>query len=271
MKRIVILFMLLLFTQLGFTQKMNQSSVPAVIVNAFHLKFPNATDVNWKKDKKNYQINYKVNNKDHQLKLSYKGHVLEHFQDLFVSEIPEFVLETIKSKVPYYDIRDADKIKKGSRVLYSINFRLDGKMRFFWIGENGKLIKYRWELKNSEIPLSILNVITNRSGKMDVDYAKYVEEGERIIYIISGEIDGDEHKFTIDNKSKIIKHTADIKDKYIPEIIIKSVASNYQGYEIRDAYLLEEKGNKTFTLKIKKSNKQIFVTFNSSGEILKEE
>lgn len=270
MKRIVGLFILLFFAKNTFSQNINQNNVPAVIVNTFKLKYPNATDVKWKKDNKKYEINYRVNSKSHKLKLDYKGNIIEHLQDLYVSEIPKAVLETIKSKVPYYDIRDADIKERGNRITYEINFKLDGEMHYFWIYENGKLLKYRWVLKDNEIPKSVMNII-NSYGKMDIEYAKYVEEGDKIIYIISGEMNDESHKFTINDKLQLVKHTADIKNENIPISVSNTLSLKYKDYEIRDADLLEENGTIIYILKMKKLKENIYVTLNSKGEIIKEE
>ncbi len=110
MKRIIGLLVFILLAGTAFGQSVSQSNVPAVVLNAFQLKFPNADDVKWKLEKGNYRVNYKVHSKVHRYLLDNKGKVLKHMQDLYVSEIPEAVLETLQSKAPYYDLHDADRL-----------------------------------------------------------------------------------------------------------------------------------------------------------------
>ncbi|WP_308992184.1 PepSY-like domain-containing protein [Mariniflexile litorale] len=268
MKRIIVIIVLILFTKNTFAQNIDQSKVPAVVLNTFQLKFPNAEDVKWKKDKKDYHIHFKVNNKDNKLELNYKGNILEFSQDLYISEIPKTVLETIKTRVDYFDILDADKKEKGKKTTYEIKFKIEGKYHYFWINEKGELLKYRQELKDSEIPSSIRDLIVNRYGRIDIDYSKYVEEGDRIIYIIKGEIKDDDHHFTFDKKANIIKHIHDIKNSEIPSPILKTIASEYKDYEIKDADFIEEKGKTYYYLRMKKSRNQVYITFNQNGKIL---
>lgn len=268
MNRIIIITILLLFAKNTFAQNIDQNQVPAVVLNTFQLKFPNADDVRWKKDKNDYQINFKVNDKENKLTLNYKGNVLEHSQDLYISEIPKVVLETIRARVPYFDIHDADKYEKDNRITYEIKFKIDGKYRFFWINEKGELLKYRQELKDSEIPSVISRLITNNYGKMDIDYSKYVEERGEIIYIVDGEINDDDHNFRFDDKGNIIKHIHDIKHSEIPDSIMKTIASEFKSYEIRDADFIEEQGSTYYYIKLKKSKSQVYVTLDQKGKIL---
>lgn len=269
MNRTTTLIATLLITASTFAQKIDQNNVPAVILNAFQLKFPNAQDTKWKMDDGSYEIDYKVNDKLHALKMDYRGRVLQHSQDLYVSEIPKSVLETIRDNAIYFDVHDADRYERDNRITYEVKFKVDGKYRFFWVNENGKLLKYRKELKDNEVPQSILDFIASTYGKIDIDYSKYVEEGKRIIYIIRGEINDYDHNFTFDDKANILKHSQDLKHSEIPQPVLSVLASNYKDYDIRDADLLEEKGKITYTLKLRKSKNQIDVTFDQSGKVLK--
>lgn len=268
MKRIIVLFVIVFFTGSTFAQNINRSNVPAVVLNSFQLKFPNAKDVNWKLVDGNYRIKFEVNNKFNELYLDYKGNVLKYHQDLWGSEVPESVLNTIKSKVKYFDLNDADLIKEGNEIVYEINFEIEGKDHDFWINEKGKLLKYRKELKDNEIPPAIVTLINNKYGKFDIDRSKYVEERGKIIYIIRGEINDKDHVFTVNNKASILKHEQDLRDNEIPIPIKQTLAESYKDFDIRDADLIEEGATSIFILKIRKSKEQFYVTFNQNGKVL---
>tara|TARA_R110000868_G_scaffold83515_4_gene235699 strand:- start:17134 stop:17949 length:816 start_codon:yes stop_codon:yes gene_type:complete len=268
MKIIFRFIVYIFFTQSVLSQRIDQKNVPAVTLNAFQLKFPNAQETKWKLDGDIYKIDYEVNGKSHFLKMDAKGTVLQHNQDLYVSEIPKIVLETIRKKATYFDINDADKYENESRITYEIKFKVDGKYSYFWLNENGKLIKYRKELNDSEIPQSIITAINKNYGLVDIDYAKYVEEGKKVIYIIRGEIKNADHSFTFDDNATILNHSIDLKDSEIPALILKTISNNYKDYNIQDADFKEENGNITYVIKLKNSKTQVYVTFNESGKIL---
>ena len=268
MKRIIGLFVFALFVGNTFAQNISQSNVPAVVLNAFQLKFPNADDVKWKLEKGNYRVNYRVNSKEHKLTMDYKGNVLKHIQDLYISEIPKTVLETIRSKVTYFDVNDADRIEVDGKITYHINFKYSGEDFNFWIDEKGRLLKLRQGLKDSEIPESILNLIATKYGSLDIDRAKLVEENGKIVYIIRGEINDMDHAFWINHKATLLKHTQDLRNTEIPVPVLNAAKAAYSGYEIRDADLIEEGGKIIYILVMKKSKEKVYLTFNPNGKIL---
>jgi uncharacterized membrane protein YkoI len=270
MRRIIGVLACMLFVGAISAQSINQSNVPAVVLNAFHLQFPNADDVKWKLEKGNYRVTYKVNSKAHKLTMDDKGKLLRHSQDLYVSELPPAVLATIQSKVTYFDIHDADRYEADGQVRYEINFKIDGKNHLFRISETGELQKFRQELKDSEIPSSIMNLIRDIYGEMDIDGAKYVEEPEQTIYMIRGEINDYDHAFTFVQDGTILKHSQDLAKSEIPESILKTLNKSYDGYEIRDADLEEEGGKGVYILKLRKSRDNVRVTFSPKGRVLEE-
>lgn len=268
MKQIIALLILSFFAGNTFAQDIQQKNVPAVVLNAFQLKFPNATDIDWRLEKGNYRIRFEVNNKDNELYLDDRGNALKHHQDLYGSEVPESVLKTIKSKVALFDLDDADCITEGKNIVYEINFEISGKDNDFWINEKGKLLKYKKELKDKEIPVEIQTLIKTKYGVLDIDRAEYNEENGKNIYFINGEIDDKDHEFTFEGNSNLILHKQDLRDSEIPAPILNALKSNYNEYEIRDADLREENGKTTYIIRLRKSRENIYVIFNSQGKVM---
>jgi hypothetical protein len=201
--------------------------------------------------------------------LDYKGNVLEHHQDLYVSEIPKAVLETIKSRVAYYDVNDADKFTEGDKITYQITFDLKGEEFNFWIDEKGRLLKIRQQLKDSEVPQTIMSFINTKFGSYDIDNAKYVEEGGEIIYILRGEINDSYHLFKFDDKTRLLYHSQDLRNNEIPLPVMNALKTNYPGFDIRDADLLEEGKKVNYLLRLRKSKENVVVYFSPEGKILK--
>lgn len=269
MKRFFGYLMISLFMGNVIAQNISQSNVPAVVLNAFQLKFSNAEDVKWRLEKGNYRVDFEVNDKDNRLILDYKGNVLKHQQNLYVSEIPKVVLETIKSKVAFYDVDAARRSVEGNKITYHIKFDFNGEEFNFWIDEKGKLLKLRQELKDSEIPDTIMGQISTKYGTLDIENAKFVEEPEYSIYIIRGEINDKDHLFKFDNKANLLNHNQDLRNSEIPVEVLNAAKAAYPGYEIRDADLLEEGKNVNYKLQLRKSKEKVHVYFSPAGKILK--
>ncbi len=182
MKRIIGMVALLQLSLFSYAQDIQQKNVPAVVLNAFQLKFPNATEINWKLEKGNYRIGFETNNKDNELLLNDKGSVLKLQQDLYVSEIPKIVLETIQAKVAFFDVRDADRIEERGIISYEIELKINEKNHEFRIDELGKLLKYSKELRNSELPDAVINAAKAAYIGYEIRDAVLTEEGGQVIY-----------------------------------------------------------------------------------------
>jgi uncharacterized membrane protein YkoI len=268
MKQLTGLLVFLLLTGNIFAQEISQNNVPAVVLNAFQVKYGNASNVEWRLEKGNYRVKFEVNSKDHELKLDDRGKIVKHEQDLYVSEIPKVVLETIQKKVPFFDVEDADKITENGKTTFEINFEIDGKDHDFWIDEKGILLKYEKELKRNEIPELIWSHITTNFGNLDLDNAELKEENGKVIYHLRGEINDMDHEFIFTEKAKIIKHNQDLRKNEIPAVILTTINQKYQGYEIHVAELKEDSAASFYDIQLRKSKEKVTLTFNPKGEIM---
>lgn len=269
MKKVLGIIVLSVLFLSAYAQEINQKNVPAVVLNSFQLQFSNATDVKWKLDKGNFLVQFKVNYKKNKVIINEKGILLQRDQDLYVSEIPKPVLETIKSRVAYYDVNDASKKTEGEKITYHVRFKYNGEEFNFWIDDKGRLLKMRQGLKDSEIPESIMSYINTNFGAYDIDNAKFVEEPEQSIYILRGEINDMFHLFKFDAKAILLAHHQDLRNSEIPAEVLNAAKAAYPGYEIRDADLLEEGKNVNYKLQLRKSKGKVFVYFSPKGKVLK--
>ena len=269
MKQIIVLLVFTLVTANTLAQNISQKNVPAIVLNAFQLKFSNATGVKWKLEKGNYHVGFDVNNKENGLVISDRGIILRHQQDLYVSEIPKAVLETIKSKVVLFDIiNDADRFEEGKKIIYKINLKINGKTHEFEMNERGKLMKYTKELKNSEVPSAITVIIKTKYGYFDIDYAMFKEENGKISYMLKGKINNMNHVFLFDGKTTILKHEQDLRNSEIPIRVMNAAKASYKGFEIRNAKLSEELGKVIYKLNMRRSKENVIVVIDSDGKIL---
>lgn len=268
MKFIISLILFILLICNGFAQKISQSNVPAVVLNNFQLKYPNADDVNWKLDRGKYTIDLKLNSKSTKLTMDYKGNVLELVQEMFLREIPKSVLDIIRKKTTNFDIEKAEKYTTGGKVSYEIQCKVDGKNNFFWINTKGELVKYRKELKDSELPSDIAKLINDQFGTFDLDRSKYVEVNGYANYIIRGEINGKEQAFWYTDTAILLRHTQNLRNNEIPEAIMNALKSNFNDYELRDADMIDERGKKIYVLAIRKSSKKLNLAFSSNGKLI---
>ncbi|MBN1108990.1 MAG: PepSY-like domain-containing protein [Bacteroidales bacterium] len=268
MKRITGLFLMALFPVILHSQEIQQKNVPAVVLNAFQLKFSKASDVEWKLEKGFYRVNFELNDKDNQVLLNDKGAIIRHSKDLYISEIPKSVMETIKSRVTFFDISDADMTEEEGKTSYNISLDIDGKDHEFIVNERGGLLMYEREMSYGEVPVGIRDLIKSRFGSPDIDDALYREEKGRGYYHIRGEIRDMDHVFIFNEKSAMVRHEQDLRNSEVPLEIMNAANASYNGYEIRDADLLDEEGKLTYYLELRKSRETMIVSFSAGGKIL---
>jgi len=268
MKKIIGSFILFLIAGNVIAQEINQKNVPAVVLNTFQLEFPNATDMKWKLEKGNYYVDFEVNNKDNQLVISNKGTILQHFQDLYESEIPKAVLETIKSRVKFFDVSDADRLEELSKTSYRIILKNNENTHSFQIDETGKLLKYTKDLNKNEVPAPVITYIKSKYGSIDIDDAVYEEESGKKSYLLEGEINDMDHTFIFDDKASLLKHEQDLKKSEVPLPVMNAVKAAYVGFEIRDTELTEEGGKTVYSLQLRKSDEKITLKLSPDGKII---
>jgi uncharacterized membrane protein YkoI len=268
MKRIIGIIAFLYLSLFSYAQEIQQKNVPAVVLNAFQLKFPNATEINWKLEKGNYRIGFETNNKDNELLMNDKGNILKQQQDLYVSEIPKIVLETIQSKVAFFDVRDADRMEEGRVISYKIDLKINEKNHEFRIDEKGRLLKHTKELTDSEVPAQIVTLIQTKYGSLDMDDARVIEENGKMIYLLKGEINDKDHIFLLNDKYSITKHEQELRRSELPVAVVNAAKSAYVGFELRDANLTEEGGQVIYNLEMRKSKEKMTLALDKDGKIL---
>lgn len=269
MRKIVIIsFFLLLLSGFATAQTISQSKVPAVVVNAFRVKFPNASEVKWKLNDGVYEVACRINQKANEVRIDYRGKILMHQQDLYISEIPKNVLSTIQSKEPFFDVNDADVVYENGNIIYQIKFENNNRERFFWIDTKGCIVKFRKELSKSEVPPVVLNLINSGFGNFDFERAKYLEEDGVNFYLVSGDINDSEHTFWITENLVLLEHQQDLRYSEIPAPVMQTIRESYRDYSVRDADLTEKGGIKTYLFRLSKTDKSIYVTLNPLGKVL---
>jgi len=103
------------------------SKVPSVVKNAFEQQYTNAVDIEWEKNRKNFEADFEIANIDYTALFNPEGQLLMAKQDIPETELPAAIAEKIALDFPDYYIDDVDRITIESRVLYQVE--LDGAIR----------------------------------------------------------------------------------------------------------------------------------------------
>jgi len=118
-------------------QNIKESEVPSAAKAAFNKKYP-GTHAKWEKEKDNYEVNFKKENKTMSAVIDKSGTIMETETDIAVNELPQNVQKYLKSHYSGLKVKEAAKIVKANG---EVNYEgeVNGKDVIF--DKNGKFIK----------------------------------------------------------------------------------------------------------------------------------
>jgi DNA polymerase II small subunit/DNA polymerase delta subunit B len=118
-------------------QNVKETEVPSLVKAAFNKNYAN-THAKWEKEKDNYEVNFKKDNKMMSAVIGKTGQIIETETDMPVDELPENVQSYLKAHYKGVKVKDAAKIVKANG---EVNYEgeVNGKDVIF--DKNGKFIK----------------------------------------------------------------------------------------------------------------------------------
>ncbi|MFD1003557.1 PepSY-like domain-containing protein [Ohtaekwangia kribbensis] len=125
MKKLIILLLAVWILNVhANAQDIPQSQVPSVILNAFQVKFPNATDVDWELKGDQYKVDFEIGTRDHDVWIDKSGNIKKHKEDISKKDLPQGIVNKIAKDFSSYKIDGTDKIEADGKVVYLVE--LDG-------------------------------------------------------------------------------------------------------------------------------------------------
>lgn len=140
MKRTLIFLACLLVATVSDAQAVRQKNVPSIIVNAFQLKFPRATDVHWELERGMYKAEFELENIDHEVWLDYSGKWKRHKQDFEEKDLPKAVKAAIDRSYRGFEVHNVELIEEGRHRVYKMKLEKVPVKRKVIFDEHGKII-----------------------------------------------------------------------------------------------------------------------------------
>lgn len=103
------------------------SKVPSVVKNAIAKEFTNPLDVEWVKKKKNYEVDFDMEEVDYSARFTPDGQLLLYKLDIRVTELPKAITGKVAEEFPDRTLDDAEKVINGTSTYYQVE--LDGQPR----------------------------------------------------------------------------------------------------------------------------------------------
>lgn len=150
MNRIKISFLSTLFILLAFSVFFSSKSygqfrsIPSVVTDSFHARFPDAKEVSWKSTLSDFQANFTLNGIRILVKFNSEGYLQELQSKLEMKDLPFEVKDGFnKSKYTGWELRGIMKIKQREEpVLYRFLVKKNSLQRLYlYFSTDGKLMK----------------------------------------------------------------------------------------------------------------------------------
>ncbi len=124
MKKSVVTVVMMLFTMLGFAQKMQERDVPPNVKSTFQKNYPVVKKVKWDKEDDKYEASFDLNKKDNSVLIDAQGNILETEVEIELTELPAGILEYLKKNYAGKQVKEIAKIKdeKGA-VTYEVEIK----------------------------------------------------------------------------------------------------------------------------------------------------
>ena len=139
-----------IFTALGHANagdEENNDQVPKAVVEAFEKAYPNAEAVEFEKemigDRTVYEVEYKENDKDHEILFDTDGVILRKEETIDVKLLPEPIVQAISSAYPQVFIKEAEMLlgPDGTITGYEVEIRTAGKKLELELDAHGKILE----------------------------------------------------------------------------------------------------------------------------------
>lgn len=126
----------------SYSQKIEESKVPTAVKAAFKNKFPQAVKASWEMEKKDYEVNFSLDNRQLSANFSPVGKWLETETAVELSKLPKAVSGALAEQFAGYTVKEADLVEApGKAAVYEVDVVKGKESLELQFSEKGELLK----------------------------------------------------------------------------------------------------------------------------------
>ncbi len=136
----------------NYGQKISADKVPAVVTNAFNVKFSSAKDVKWEMEKSgNFEAEFKLNRVEYSANFDQNGKWLKTETEIEVSQLPKGVTDAIAKEFAGYKIDEAEMaVTFDNKITYEIEAKKDKEQYEVKFSPEGNILKKEVETDDND-------------------------------------------------------------------------------------------------------------------------
>jgi hypothetical protein len=127
----------------GYGQELDRSTIPSIVLNAFHAEFPSVGKEDWERDRDVYKVEFETKNVDTKMWISHSGVIIKLKQDIKAKDLPASVKSTLALHYKRFEIDDVVKITFQGKVEFEVELESSTGDRKVLISPDGNVINDR--------------------------------------------------------------------------------------------------------------------------------
>lgn len=117
MKKVTIVCLMMIITDICLAQNSSAKKVPVVVKAAFEKQFPGADNVKWEKEGSNFEAGFDLNKKENSAVFDAQGNLLEAEVEMEVSQLPTVVQTYMKEHYQGMKVKEAAVITDAGGIV----------------------------------------------------------------------------------------------------------------------------------------------------------
>jgi hypothetical protein len=147
MKKIAVLWALVLFSTVSFAQQMNDTDIPSAVRDSFQKLYSGLNDVDWEMEGGNYEAEFDLKKTETSVIFDAQGNLLETESEIKTSHLPDGAVKYIEANYAGEKIREAAKITDAKGIIF---YEADVKGKDLIFDSNGNYVSNEAEDEESE-------------------------------------------------------------------------------------------------------------------------
>jgi hypothetical protein len=139
-KKSLLFLAFLLNVLVAAAQPIKQKHLPSIVINAFQLKFPKATEDQWELERGFYKVEFILDGTIHEAWLDYMGRMERQKYGITVEQLPKAVRASLQKIFNGYRADNVERFEEGKTVYYKMRLLKSGEKRKVLFDPQGKLL-----------------------------------------------------------------------------------------------------------------------------------
>ena len=140
MKNLLVLISTIFISFSLFADDLSPEKVPTDVQNAVMKNYKNIRDLSWEKKGKNYQAEFHIGLKEHEVIINEKGKILATYEDITIDELPDKVKKALQTNYHNFSVKDVEIFKTGNKGYYKMELESADTELKVYFNSNGDII-----------------------------------------------------------------------------------------------------------------------------------